>query len=127
MSKTTLYDVHADGKAHVIIAGRFEGGTPPLYPIANPPGWTVARTSSGIYTITFADQYAAFISCVVSLEATVESTADGWTVMTSTYTDGANPTLVVTTNPETGTTVGDLPAATFINFIAVFRNTTVAQ
>ena len=37
-----LQDVHADGKAYVIVAGRFQGqGTSdPLYPIANPPGWT---------------------------------------------------------------------------------------
>ena len=129
MSKTTLYDVRADGKAHVIIAGRFEGNddlAPVLYPIANPPGWTAARTADGVYTVTFADQYAAFISCTVSLEATTIGDIDGWRVYTSTYTAAANPTLKIHTYTEAATPgIDSLTTGTFVNFMAVFRNTTV--
>jgi hypothetical protein len=127
MSKTTLYDVRSDGKAHVIIAGRFEGAgsSAPEYPIANPPGWTVARASAGTYTLTLTDQYAAFICCTVSLEADTANDVDGWTVITQNYTDGATPTLTIEVSDAA--TATDLPADCFVNFVCILRNTTVAQ
>ena len=132
MSKTTLYDVRADGKAHVMIAGRFAGADTgaPTYPIANPPGWTASRVSAGRYRLTFADQYAAFICATVTLEANTPADIDGFTAQTSTYTAGASPVLdiYVYDGAAAGArAVHDLSANEFVNFVCIFRNTTVAQ
>jgi hypothetical protein len=121
MSKTTLYDVRADGKALVVIAGRFTHATT----VSSGLGFTIVdHTSLGRYDITFDDQYSGFISCVASLEADSGEAIDGWTVLTSTYTAGANPTLSVWVSNESEG-VADLVADSYCNFIAVFRNTTV--
>jgi hypothetical protein len=127
MSKTTLYDVRADGKALVMVTGRFTvAGV-----VSSGIGFTVADAGAGIYTITFDDQYSGFISCVTSLEGNTITDIDGWFVYTSTYTAGANPTLSIYTMPTRvvdadDPVLADLPANTYCNFIAIFRNTTVA-
>jgi len=126
MSKTTLYDVRADGKALVMVTGRFTvAGV-----VSSGIGFTVADAGAGIYTITFDDQYSGFISCVTSLEGNTITAIDGWTVNTSTYTAAASPTLTVYTMPPrivdaAAPVTTDLAADCFVNFIAVFRNTTV--
>jgi len=123
MSKTTLYDVRADGKALVMVTGRFTVAGA----VSSGIGFTVADSGAGIYTITFDDQYSGFISCMASLEATTTADIDGWTCHTSTYTAGASPTLKVYVYTHAGAGSGlDLANVTsFVNFIAVFRNTTV--
>jgi hypothetical protein len=129
MSKTTLYDVRADGKALVIVTGRFAHPTT----VSSGLGFTVVdHATAGRYDITFDDQYSGFISCVVSLEGNTVTDIDGWTVNTSTYTAGANPTLSVYTMPPrivdaAAPVTTDLAANCFCNFIAVFRNTTVTK
>jgi hypothetical protein len=123
MSKTTLYEVNADGKGLVIVTGRFTTtGT-----VSSGLGFTAADSGTGIYTVTFDDQYSGFISCVSSLEADTPGDVDGWRVATSTYTAAASPTLVFNVVTDAASpTAADLPNATsFINFIAVFRNTSV--
>jgi hypothetical protein len=128
MSKTTLYDVHADGKAYVIISGRFQGanGAMGTLPITSPPGWSVAYVTEGKYTLTFDDQYAAFISCTVSLEADTPADVAGFTVLTSTYTAAASPTLTIYSYNAAGTpALADVLGNCYVNFTAVFRNTTV--
>lgn len=128
MSNTTLYDVHADGKAHVIIAGRFQGqGTSdPLYPIADPPGWTVAHTGTvGKLRVTFSDRYPALVSMVVSLECNGGADTDSFTIQTGDFVQAANPYIDIYT--DEGVTDQDLPDTVHVNFIAIFRNTTVAQ
>lgn len=128
MSKTTLYEVNADGKAYVIVAGRFQGqGTSdPLYPIANPPGWTVAHTGVvGKLRVTFADRYSALVSMVVSLECDGGSDTDSFTIQTGDFVQGANPYIDIYT--DEGTTNQDLPATVHVNFVAIFQNTAVRQ
>lgn len=127
MSKTTLYDVRADGKALVMVTGRFAHATT----VSSGLGFTVVdHATAGRYDITFDDQYSGFISCVASLEGTTVTDIDGWFVYTSTYTAGANPTLSIYTMPTrivdaASPVLADLPANTYCNFIAIFRNTTV--
>ena len=126
MSKTTLYDVRADGKALVLVTGRFTHPTT----VSSGLGFTVVdHAPTGRYDITFDDQYSGFISCVASVEGTTPADVDGWRVTTSAYTAGTNPTLTVYVYPSYNASepvAVDLPNATcFVNFIAVFRNTTV--
>tara|TARA_Y100000593_G_scaffold14361_1_gene27175 strand:- start:7053 stop:7436 length:384 start_codon:yes stop_codon:yes gene_type:complete len=125
MSKTTLYEVNADGKGLVIVTGRFSHPTT----VSSGNGFTVVdHATTGRYTITFDDQYSGFISCVASIEGNTATDVDGWTVTTSTYTAAANPTLEVYVYPSydaANPTAADLAANCFVNFIAVFRNTSV--
>jgi len=122
MSKTTLYDVHADGKGLVMVTGSISDSA-----VVSGLGFTMTDESSpaGTYTITFDDQYNALISCVVSLEHGSDSSfANGWTVQVSGYTTGANPTIRFVSFDETFA-LNDLTSDTNIHFIAIFRNTAV--
>ena len=121
MSKTTLYEVNADGKGLVIITGRFAHPTT----VSSGNGFTVVdHGSQGRYDITFDDQYSGFISCVAGIEADAEADGDGWTALTSTYAAGANPTLQVWISDQ-AQDAQDLVADMYCNFIAIFRNTSV--
>tara|TARA_B100000029_G_scaffold434022_1_gene447159 strand:+ start:397 stop:780 length:384 start_codon:yes stop_codon:yes gene_type:complete len=125
MSKTTLYEVNADGKGLVLVTGRFAHPTT----VSSGNGFTVVdHATAGRYDITFDDQYSGFVSCVASIEADTHTDADGWTLITQNYTAGANPTLTIMVYPSynaANPTPDDLAADCFVNFIAVFRNTSV--
>jgi hypothetical protein len=122
MSNTTLYDVRADGKALVMVTGSISDSA-----VVSGIGFTMTDEASpaGTYTITFDDQYNALISCVVSLEHSDATYANGWTAQVSGYTTGANPTIKFVSYDETFA-LNDLTSGTNIHFIAIFRDTVVA-
>lgn len=87
MSKATLFEVKADLKDAAVITGRFAGAgsSAPTLPISNPPGWTVVRSSAGIYRISFAENYSALISGMAMLGGTTPANLKGHTMVWDDY------------------------------------------
>lgn len=86
-------------------------------------GFTVVRTSAGVFTITFADQYAKLISATATLQL---ATADDKYVLVGTYT-AASKTLVLNVWDVSGAALTDVAADANnrINFSALFSISSV--
>lgn len=87
-------------------------------------GWSVARTSAGVFTITFSDKFADMVSAVATLQ---KATAADQYVQVGTYT-AASKTLVINVWDVSGTAVDDIAADANnrINFVVCFRNSSVS-
>lgn len=110
------------GKNRVIVSGSFApNGSSAISAASNKgKGWTVARTSTGLFTITLDSVYNQLDSAVASLQL---ATADDKFAQIGTVTL-ASKTIVITVWDISGAAVADVAADANnrINFCFVFRN-----
>lgn len=106
-----------------IVAGAFSiaasGGTPT---ILQGLGWTVAKTTTGVYTITLADNYVALLAGLCTVAA---ATAIGLVAQIKSYDVVTTKTVVIDLNA--GATPTEPSAVTEIHFSLFLRNSTVGQ
>jgi hypothetical protein len=106
----------------VIIAGSFApNGSSAVSASSNKGlGWSVARTSAGLFTITFANKYADLVSVQAVLQ--LATGADQY-VQVGTYT-AASKTLEIRVWDASDAAVADVAANANnrINFVCFFRN-----
>lgn len=83
-------------------------------------GWTVARTSTGLFTITFSDQFAALQSAICGLQLTTGDDQKAEIGVVSL----ANRTVQIRVWDISAAAVADIAAdaGNRINFHIVFRN-----
>ena len=123
MANTTFKPVHADGSYYTLVCGSFAPNSSAAIDSAsnNGTGWTVARSGTGIFTVTFADPFPGLISFTalaqVSVAAAVHANAGVY--------DATAQTIVLRT--YSGGSIADIAAKTNnrINFTAVFRNSSL--
>lgn len=84
-------------------------------------GYTVAYTSTGLYTITFTDTYADLVSFEAQLQLT---TGDDKLLQMGTLVNTATPVVQIRCWDISAAAVADIAAAAGnrINFVAWFRN-----
>jgi len=106
-----------------IVAGAFSiaasGGTPT---VLQGQGWTVAKTITGVYTITFADAYVALLSGQLTVAAAV---AVNLVAQIKSYDVVTTKTLVIDLNAVATPT--EPAAVTEVHFVLFLRNSTVGQ
>jgi len=124
MATTELFPINCDSPERVIIAGSWApNGSSAVASASNKGdmGWSVAWTSTGLFTITFTDSYAALECVVATLQLATKS--DKY-VQVGTWTSTAR-TLEVRVWDASDADVADVSANANnrINFLAVFRNT----
>ncbi len=106
-----------------IVAGAFSiaasAGTPT---VLQGQGWTVAKTTTGVYTITFADAYVALLSGQLTVAA---ATAVDLVAQIKSYDVVTAKTLVIDLNA--GATPTEPAAVTEVHFVLFLRNSTVGQ
>lgn len=85
-------------------------------------GWSVAKTTTGVYTITLEDSYVSLIACNVSVMA---ATAVDLVAQIKSHDVVSAKTIVIDLNA--GATPTEPSAVTLIHFIAMLSNTTVAS
>jgi len=122
MAKITS-PIRAEGKEYVIVAGSFApNGSGAVSAASNEgAGWSVARTSAGLFTITFHEAYPDMISGVACLQL---ASADDKYCQVGVYTQ-ASKTLTIRVFDASGGAVDDVSANANnrINFICIFRRT----
>lgn len=127
MASRNLFKFQGFIPGGVIIAGRFKpnGSSAMDQTETYGRGFTVAYTSTGLYTITFTDKYNQLISFVPSL---AEGTAGDQYVIGGTYTASAK-TMTIQAWDVSGAALADIAAATnnYISFIAVFMNSSLKK
>jgi len=115
--------VRAEGKELVVIAGSFApNGSSAVSAASNKgTGFTVARTSAGLFTITFTESYPDLLSAVATLQL---ASADDKYVQVGTYT-AATKALQIRVFDASDAAVADVDANANnrINFVCVFENT----
>lgn len=88
-------------------------------------GWSVAKTTTGIYTITFQDNFYALLGATATIEATgtnaIWARINSFSVGSS--TTGA--TLLIGTVNGSGA-LADTAAAVKVHFHAFWRNSSIA-
>lgn len=123
MSTRNLAPVRALVRNTQILAGKFRpNGSSAIDNTLNiGKGFTVARTSAGVYTITFADKYKNLLAIVPGLEMNAAANTYVQVGAVSLVTS----TVVITNYTGGGTTPADIAAnaGNRINFIAVFSDT----
>lgn len=106
----------------VIIAGSFapNGSDPVSAASVEGVGFSVARTSAGLFTVTFQDRYPGLIAAVATLQL---ATAGDQKVEIGSYSE-ANKTLQIRVWDIGDAAVADVSADANnrINFICFFRN-----
>lgn len=125
-----LDDVQSIGFGRVMVAGSFAPNGSSAVSAASNKGdanggaYTVARTSAGLFTITFADKWDDLLSFVATLQ---QASGGDQFLQVGTYT-AASRTITVRVWDVSGAAVDDVAADANnrINFIAVFRNTSVS-
>lgn len=87
-------------------------------------GFTVARTSTGLFTVTFTDKFAALLSATASLQ---QATAGDQTILVGTWT-ASTKALILTVWDISAAAVADVAADANnrINFVAWFQNSSLA-
>ncbi len=117
-----LSPIRTINKDLIIIAGSFAPNGSSAISAASKKGrgWTVAYTSTGLYTITFGNVFPHLISFVPGLQ---HPTAVDLTIQAGVYT-AASKTITVTTLAVATPTDVAADANARIHFIAIFANTT---
>jgi hypothetical protein len=125
MSTTILNDVRAKGKGLTLYEGSFAPAATGAPTALSGTGWTVARTSAGLFTITFAEKYPEMIKATATLQL---ATKDDKVTQIGTY-DGSAGTLQIRVWDFSGADVADVAADANnrVNFSVTFRNTTVTK
>lgn len=84
-------------------------------------GYTVAKSNTGEYTITLADQYSACISAVATVQAA--TAVDLVAQIEAVSVSAATPTVVI--NLNAGATPTEPSAVTVVNFVLVLQNSSL--
>lgn len=121
---TELFPMYCDAPERVVIFGSFApNGSSAVASASNKGdgGWTVAWTSTGLFTITFDDTYADLVCFQSTLQLATKS--DKYT-QEGTWTSSAR-TMTLRVWDASDADVADVSANANnrINFMAVFRNT----
>lgn len=107
----------------IVIAGSFApNGSSAVAAASNKgPGWSVARTSAGLFTLTFNEKYTELVSAVAALQL---ASGDDKAVQIGTWTQ-ASKTLTIRVWDTSGGAETDVSANANnrINFVCVFRKT----
>lgn len=123
MANRIFHDLGTYSRDRVLISGSFapNGSSALAATSTYGTGFTVAYTSTGLYTITFADSYAQLEAFVCTLQ--LASGAD--TFLQAGSYSSANKTITIRNWDVSGAAVADIAADANnrINFIAVFANT----
>ena len=110
----------------VIVAGSFapNGSSAVSASSRKGRGWSVARTSAGLFTVTFGEKYNNLISAVATLQL-VTASLDSWFAQVGAYV-AASKTLQIRVVDEAAAAVDvAADADNRINFICVFSNTSL--
>lgn len=112
----------------VILAGSFApNGSSAISAASNKgKGFSVVRTSAGLYTITLADRYAALVSIVVMPQLATGADS-GLQVGTCAVSGTAANTIQIRNWDASDAAVADIAADANnrINFVLILRNTSV--
>lgn len=124
MADKDLYPIYCDSPERVIIAGSWAPNAGSAVDSASNKGdrgWSVAWTSTGLFTLTFDSIYADLSSFTATLQL---ASADDKYVQAGSWSQTAS-TMTVRVWDASGAGVADVSADANnrINFIAVFRNT----
>lgn len=89
-------------------------------------GWSVVRTSTGLFTVTFTDKYNDLVAFVCDLQ---EVTAGDQFLQTGTLVNTATPVVQIRVWDISAAAVADVAANANnrINFTAWFRNVSAGQ
>ncbi len=89
-------------------------------------GWTVVRTSAGLFTVTFTDKYFDLIAFTASIQ---RASADDQYLQMGTLVNTATPVIQIRMIDASAGTVVDMAANANnrINFTAWFRNVSAGQ
>lgn len=114
----------AEGREKIVVQGSFApNGSSAVASASNRgKGWTVARTSAGVFTITFNEVYYQLDSAVATLQL---ATAADQYALVGTYTVGSastSSTLVINVWDVSGAALSDIAADANnrVNFVCVF-------
>lgn len=125
MANRTLYGIKTLGKNRVVLAGSFapNGSSAISAASVRGRGFTVAYTSTGLYTITLNDVWAQCDAAIATLQL---ATADDKFVTIGAI-DLAAKTVQITAWDISGGAKADIAADTNnrINFVLVLRNSTL--
>ena len=118
--------IRALGKRFVIVAGSFApNGDSAIAATSNKgKGFTVAYTSTGLYTITFTDKWTDLVSFTVTKQV---ATGDDTFLQAGTY-DASARTITIRNWDVSQPGVLDIAANANnrVHFCAIFRNTSIA-
>ena len=122
-----LQDIMAEGRGRVVVEGSFApNGSSAVSSASNKGvGWSVARTSAGLFTITFDGEYKYnqldSFTAFLQLATGDDKYAQGGTYTAPTST--ANGTMTVRVWDASGAAETDVAADANnrINFVAIFR------
>ena len=125
MANRNFDDVQTLGKGIKVIAGSFApNGSSALSAAAvKGKGFTVAYTSTGLYTLTLQDKYVDLISAVCQVQL---AAGDDKYLQVGSYS-AANKTLEIRCWDASGAAVADIAANANnrINFVLVMKNSSV--
>jgi hypothetical protein len=127
----TLYELFGDLKGSALVFGAFvgTGAADPTPRVTNPPGWTVTRTSAGIYRISFAQNYSALICAFGSIGGTTPANVAAHTYVWDDYVAASGNTNAYreVSIYDAANALDDLEATEFFEFTAVFQKTSVRR
>lgn len=105
----------------VIVAGSFAPAGSGAVTDVNGRGFSVARTGTGEFTITFDDKYPSLVSATATLQL---ASADDQVLHMGTYT-AASKTLLITVWDISGEGAADIAADANnrVHFTVIFKNT----
>jgi hypothetical protein len=125
MAARNYAGLQALGRKHIVIAGSFATNNTDAVSAASRfgPGWSVARSATGKFTITFRDKFDHLVSAV----ATAQLAADNVDLVAQVgvYTASAK-TLVIKLKAAATNTDLAADADNRVNFVCVFANSATA-
>lgn len=123
MSSRIFHDLMIHGPRRIMVEGSFApNGSSAISAASNKGlGWSVAYTSTGLYTLTFQDSFVDLESITVSLQL---ASGDDKALQLGTWTASAK-TLEIRCWDTSAAAVADIAADANnrINFQAIFRDT----
>jgi uncharacterized membrane protein YebE (DUF533 family) len=127
MRSNILYEKKAHGREYVDLEGSFapNGGSALVATANKGKGFTVARTTNGVFTITFLADYVDLVCATATLQL---ATATDVVPQVGTYTAPtatANATLVISTLVAATATDVAADANNRVNFRCTFRKGSV--
>jgi hypothetical protein len=119
--------VRGVGKGYTVVAGSFApNGSSAIAATSNKgTGWSVARTSAGLYTLTFTNVGYELVTALTSLQL---ATKDDKLLQIGAY-DAAAKTLLIRVWDISGGDVADVDANANnrVHFLCVFRSSSVTK
>lgn len=116
--------IKSAGPARVYVEGKIQGANTDAPTISEGTGFTVARTGTGAWTITFTKSYAALVAFTWGLQASTPADVKGHTVIVDDLASGTTLPLVIYNASDAA---HDLVATEYLTFTAVFRAGAVSK